>query len=166
MGINLFSKKEKPLTKVVNTFATIPLLEFKVVRFKDKTHKTPKFRYWIAFRIEDSTYCVLNTITSQIDYIARFYRNDDNGANSIVVIKDNEYNPPLDKLSYIDCNIKSSNYKTYKELADNIIDWEKGLESIPVNIPENIVNRIVDAILNSNHTSEDLKKLLRKKYQK
>ena len=156
-------RSSKHLTTVVNTFASIPLLELKLVRFKDKTHKTPKFRFWVAFRFEDESFCVLNTITTQIDYIGRVYKNDEYGANSVVVIPNGDFLPPLYETSYIDCNIKSINYKKYRELAEDIIDWNDGLIVCKEEIPQFIKEKIIKAILNSKYTSNDIKKAFTEK---
>lgn len=158
-------RSSKNLTTVVNTFASIPLLEFKLVRFKDKTHKKPKFRFWVAFRFEDEAFCVLNTVTTQIDYIARMYKNDEKGANSVVTIPQEKIFPPLYEHSYIDCNIKAINYKTYRELAENIIDWNDGLIDCPEKIPDDIKKEIITAILNSPYTSNDIKKAFKEKLE-
>lgn len=156
---NLFKKNKNPMLTVVNIIASIPLLDLQIVRFKDKTQQTPKFRYWLVFKVEDEAYCVLSTVTSQLDYIARHYRNDDIGANSVVVINKNEFNPPFYKdASYIDCNIKSINIKTFKALVDKVIDWEDGgLQKVNEKVPKSLQQRIINAIINSNFTPQHIK---------
>jgi len=156
---NLFKKNKNPMLIVVNSIASINPLELRIVRFKDKTQKNPKIRYWLVFKVEDEAYCVLNTVTSQLDYIARRYRNDDIGANSVVIINKNEFNPPFYKdASYVDCNIKSVNIKTFKTLADKVIDWEDGgLESVHEKIPNDLEQRIIKAIINSKFTPLHIK---------
>lgn len=139
MALKIFKTQSK-LTQVVNVFASIPILEFKIVKFKDKTHRTPKFRYWVALRPFEDVICVLKTITTKTDYIATIYRNDNEGANSVVFIDENCFNPPLTRPSYLDCNIKSKDIKRFKDLAENIIDWDENIPLLilPDEIPEKL----------------------------
>ena len=146
------------LTRVVNTFAPIPLFDFKIVRFKDKTHRIPKPRYWLAFRVADDTFCFLSTFTSQTTLLQR-YRYDDNALKSIISINKNEFNPPFDaETTYLDCNIKDAEHRRrYSDLADKYIDWHCGLETINHVIPEGIKIKIRTAILNSEFTTDEIK---------
>ena len=150
------AKRQGRLKTVVNTFASTGLFDFKIVHFQDRTHKDPKPRYWVTFKIEDDTFCFLTSFTSQ-DTLARLYRNNDNALNSLVFISSHEFNPPLTKDSFLDCNIQDAKHRrTFSELSEKIIDWKIGIKEINYPIPEDIKKRIIRAIVNSNFTSPEI----------
>ena len=150
---------------VVNIFAMMPLLKLRIVQFQDKTHTTPKPRLWLAFRYEDKSYCVLSTITSQELKLAFYYKNDESAAKSVVRITENEFNPPLTMLSFIDCNIRTQRHiRTFKDLNEKHIDWSIGIEVRPEKIPTEIEKRIISAIVSSPFTSEDIKSAFKQKH--
>lgn len=158
------SRTQKNLTKVVNTFASLNLYEFKIVKFCDKTHKQPKVRYWLAFKIAHETYCFVSPFTSS-EKLPMLYRNNDNAMNSLVYIKHDEFNPPFYKDTYLDCNIQDIKHRrTFQELNEDIIEWKYGLEDTKYVIPSDIINRIVEAIINSKFTSPEIKIGFKKKY--
>lgn len=149
-------KRQGRLKAVVNIFASTRLFDFKIVYFKDRTHKDPKPRYWVTFKIEDDAFCFLTSFTSQ-DTLARLYRNNDNALDSLVFISPDEFNPPLTKNSFLDCNIQDTKHRrTFSELSENIIDWKIGIKEVNYYIPEDIKKRIIRAIVNSNFTSQEI----------
>jgi len=124
------SVKRKPdyLTRVVNILASAPLFEFKIVRFQDKTHCEKKYRFWLAFKIEDEAYCFLSTFTKKYNFLRNLYCDDDNAWKSVVHISKDEFNPPFNEdLTLLDCNIQDEKHRrTFSDLAKNRIDWRKG----------------------------------------
>lgn len=162
---NSFFDKQNQLKRVVNILASTPLFGFKIVRFKDKTHKDPKPRFWLTFKIEDEAYCFLSTFTSQTTLI-ELYKHDDNALDSIVFISKDEFNPPFTaETTYLDCNIQDLKHRrTFKELREDKIDWQIGLDEIEYKIPEAIKNKIIKAIVNSNFTNYEIKNGFKKSY--
>lgn len=158
------SKTQKNLTKVVNTFASLKLYEFKIVKFCDKTHKHPKLRHWLAFKISDETYCFVSPFTSS-EKLPMLYRNNENAMDSLVYIAPDKFNPPFYKDTYLDCNIQDIKHRrTFQELNEEIIDWKYDLEDTKYVIPQDIINDIVKAIINSKFTSPEIKNGFKKKY--
>lgn len=159
MGFSSFfdCTSKKNLKKVVNTFASTQLYGFKIVRFKDKTHKNAKYRYWLTFKVEDEVYCFLSSFTSQ-DTLVRLYQTNNNALDSLVFIRNDEFNPPFTKDTFLDCNIQDSRHrKSFNELNDKCIDWDTGLEEINYDIPIKIKTKIVKAIVSSKFTNTELK---------
>lgn len=143
--------------KVSNVFATTPLYHFKIVSFKDLTHKTSKKRYWLTFRTEDNECCLLTTFTSK-DTLAMLYKNDDNALDSLLYIKPNEFNPPFTIPTYLDCNIQDMKHRiTFQELINKHIDWQIEPKVENYTIPQDIENDIIKKIVNSNFTSPEIK---------
>lgn len=158
------TKNQKNLKIVVNIFASIKLYNFKIVRFKDKTHQNAKYRYWLTFKIADEAFCFLSTFTTQ-DTLVRLYRNDDNALNSIIYIPKGNFYPPFSENTYLDCNIQDIKHRrTFDDLNEKHIDWNCGIEEVNYAIPEKLKNDIIKAIVNSDFTTYEIKKGFKKAY--
>lgn len=156
MGFVKFIDKRIRDSKIGSIYSTLSPYHLKIVRFKDLTHKKPKFRHWLTFKINDDTCCILTTFTTSHKLPMRYF-NDDNAINSVIHISGDEFNPPFCEFTFLDCNIKDIEHrKTFKGLR-KCIDWTIGIEDINLPIPLSIEERIVKAIVNSRFTVPEIK---------
>ncbi len=149
--------------KINSVYSALPFYHLKIVRFRDLTHKNAKLRYWLTFRINQDTSCLLSTFTTSSNKAKRYWC-DDNALASLVQISDNEFNPPFSEHTYLDCNLKDLEHrKTFNDLV-KCVDWNIGFLDPQIDIPEEITEKIIIAIVNSNFTTPEIKNGFRKVY--